>query len=113
MRPNDMRIAYVINSVEGGGAASPVPDIADVIHGTGAKIRIFALTRRDGRALDAIAKAGIDVVVRNGGLKDHVAAFRCSYGQLHSREPVRACCSCAPTSPIKARRTGSAHWTHG
>ena len=76
MRPNDMRIAYVINSVEGGGAASPVPDIADVIHGTGAKIRIFALTRRDGRALDAIAKAGIDVVVRNGGLKDHVAAFR-------------------------------------
>jgi len=76
MRPNDMRIAYVINSVEGGGAASPVPDIANVIRGTGAEIRIFALTRRDGRALDAMAKAELDVLVRDGGLEDHVAALR-------------------------------------
>jgi glycosyltransferase involved in cell wall biosynthesis len=70
-----MRIAYVINSVEGGGAALPVPSIAEVLRGCGAEVRIYALTRRDGRAIAPMEAAGLEVIVRDGGEKDHLAAL--------------------------------------
>ncbi|WP_454883772.1 glycosyltransferase [Sphingomonas oryzagri] len=70
-----MRIAYVINSVEGGGAALPVPAIAEVLRAGGADIRIYALTRRDGRAIAPMEAAGLEVVVRDGGEGDHLAAL--------------------------------------
>lgn len=69
------RVAYIINSVEGGGAALPIPWIGQVIKKGGAELRIFALTRRNGRALDPIRKAGLDVIVREGGEKDHLSAY--------------------------------------
>ncbi len=71
-----LRIGYVINSVEGGGAALPVPDIARVLRDAGAEVKVFALTRRDGRALPAMARAGLEVEVRDGGERDHLAALR-------------------------------------
>lgn len=71
-----MRIAYVINSVEGGGAALPVPSVVEVLQQGGAEVKVFALTRRDGRALPAFAAAGVQVEIRPGGEKDHVAAVR-------------------------------------
>ena len=49
------RIAYVINSVEGGGAALPVPAVTSVLRDAGAEVAVFALTRRDGRAACALA----------------------------------------------------------
>jgi len=70
------RIAYVINSVEGGGAALPVPAIAQVLRDCGAQVRVFALTRRDGRALPPMERAGLDPLVREGGTGDHAAALR-------------------------------------
>lgn len=70
------KIAYVINSVEGGGAALPVPAIVEVLRGQGAQVRVFALTRRDGRALPAMTAAGLDPLVRQGGEKDHASALR-------------------------------------
>jgi glycosyltransferase involved in cell wall biosynthesis len=70
-----MRIAYVINSVEGGGAAAPVPALAAVMRAHGADVRVFALTRRDGRALPAMVAAGLDPLVREGGEHDHMAAL--------------------------------------
>ena len=71
-----VRIAYVINSFEGGGAAAPVPAIAQVLRDGGAEVRVFALTRRDGRAEAGIAAAGLDPLVREGGEHDHRAALR-------------------------------------
>lgn len=71
-----MRIAYVINSVEGGGAASPVPAVTRVLRDLGAEVRVFALARRDGRALPAMEAAGLQPLVREGGLHDHVLALR-------------------------------------
>jgi glycosyltransferase involved in cell wall biosynthesis len=71
-----MRVAYIINSVEGGGAASPVPAVTRVLRDQGADVRVFALTRRDGRALPAMEAAGLRPLVRPGGLHDHVAALR-------------------------------------
>ena len=79
---SEVRIAYVINSVEGGGAQSPVPAIARVFRDYGAKVRVFALTRRDGRGLPAIERAGLDPLVREGGEKDHLAAARWLTTQL-------------------------------
>lgn len=72
MKP--MRIAYVINSVEGGGASQPVPAIARVLQDGGAQIRVLALTARDRRGLPAMIEAGLDTHVRDGGPADHLAA---------------------------------------
>ncbi|MEZ5656361.1 MAG: glycosyltransferase family 4 protein [Sphingobium sp.] len=71
-----MRIAYVINSVEGGGAALPVPAIAQVLRDQGAEVRVFALTGRDRRALPPMQAADLDPLIRDGGEKDHIAAAR-------------------------------------
>lgn len=68
-----MRIAYVINSVEGGGAAQPVPLITQVLRDAGAHVRVFALSPRDRRGLPAMVAAGLDPLVREGGAGDHVA----------------------------------------
>jgi glycosyltransferase involved in cell wall biosynthesis len=69
-----MRIAYVINSLEGGGAALPVPAVAGTLAALGATVEIFALTRRDGRGLPAMQAAGLRVHVRPGGEADHLSA---------------------------------------
>jgi glycosyltransferase involved in cell wall biosynthesis len=69
------RIAYVINSVEGGGAAMPVPAVAGVLRDAGAEVALFALTRRDGRAIAAMEASGLSVTVRDGGETDHLAAL--------------------------------------
>jgi glycosyltransferase involved in cell wall biosynthesis len=71
-----MRVAYVINSLEGGGASAPIPAIAAVLQSNGCEVRVFALTPRDRRGLPAIEKAGIPVVIRDGGTSDHLAALR-------------------------------------
>jgi glycosyltransferase involved in cell wall biosynthesis len=70
-----MRIAYIINSMEGGGAAFPVPAVARVLKAHGATVEIFALTRRDGRAIAAMEAEGLEVHVRSGGEKDHLQAY--------------------------------------
>jgi glycosyltransferase involved in cell wall biosynthesis len=71
-----IRIAYVINSVEGGGAASPVPAVLGVLRAGGAEVAVFALTPRDRRGEVAMRAAGLEVQVRDGGERDHVAALR-------------------------------------
>lgn len=70
------RIAYIINSVEGGGAALPVPAVTRVLRDHGAQVRLFALTPRDRRALPAILESGLVAEVRDGGKRDHLAAYR-------------------------------------
>ena len=70
-----MRIAYIINSLEGGGAAMPVPAVAQVLAQQGATVEVLALTRRDGRALAPMLAVGLNVRVREGGEGDHLAAF--------------------------------------
>jgi glycosyltransferase involved in cell wall biosynthesis len=70
-----MRIFYVINSVEGGGAALPVPAVAKVLAAQGAHVEVLALTRRDGRALPSMIREGLEVRVRPGGERDHVHAL--------------------------------------
>lgn len=77
-----MRIAYVINSVEGGGASQPVPAIAQVLREAGAEVRVFALTPRDRKGLPTMVEARLDPAVRAGGKGDHVAAIQWLRRQL-------------------------------
>lgn len=71
-----MRILYVINSLEGGGASAPVPAVAKCLQSQGCEVRIAALTPRDRRGLPAIERAGLAVTIREGGEKDHLKALR-------------------------------------
>jgi glycosyltransferase involved in cell wall biosynthesis len=82
-----MRIAYVINSVEGGGAALPVPIVTRLMRDHGAEIEVFALTPRDGRAIEAMERAGLRVHVRAGGEKDHASAFGWLKSSLRAWRP--------------------------
>lgn len=62
-----MRIAYVINTFEGGGAALPIPAIVEVCRQHGHEVHVAALIRRNGRAMGAMQKAGIEGVVLADG----------------------------------------------
>ncbi|KXV73540.1 glycosyl transferase family 1 [Acetobacter malorum] len=83
-----MRIAYIINSTEGGGAAFPVPAITSVFRNAGHEVAVFALTRRDGRAIKPMQDAGLDVRVRDGGRKDHLAALLWLKRQMELWQPT-------------------------
>lgn len=83
-----MRIAYIINSTEGGGAAFPVPAITSVFREAGHEVAVFALTRRDGRAIKPMLEAGLEVHVREGGRKDHLAALLWLKRQMDLWQPT-------------------------
>lgn len=83
-----MHILYVINSVEGGGAALPVPSIIDVLRSEGAEVTVAALTRRDGRAIAPIEATGVRLIVRDGGTKDHAQALGWLDAQVRALRPT-------------------------
>lgn len=68
------RILYVINSLEGGGAAAALPRVLTALTNHGATVRLAALTRRNGLAIAACEKAGFSPIIRDGGERDHIAA---------------------------------------
>lgn len=71
-----MKIAYVTSSLEGSGGPLPIPAVTRVLRNAGAHVEVFALTRRDGRALPPMLADGLQVHVREGGNRDHWAAYR-------------------------------------
>lgn len=80
-----MRIDYVINSMEGGGAQTPVPRIVQALEAAGAQVRVLALTRRNGLAIERLRAAGVDLVIRDGGEADHLAALKWLKQQARDR----------------------------
>jgi len=83
-----MRIAYVMNSLEGGGATAPVPAITRVMRDNGCEPRVFALSRRDGRGLPAMLDAGLEVEVCGYGEKEQVQALRWLNAQIGAWRPT-------------------------
>ncbi len=69
-----MRVAYVINSLEGGGAALPLVAVVRLLQDRGDEVRVLALSRRDGRAAAALDAAGIDWRVAPAGKGQHLRA---------------------------------------
>ena len=83
------RILYVINSMEGGGAASPLPAIMSTLRSAGAEVKLIALLERNGKAITPIVDAGFPIDIREGGERDELAAIRwikshaLSFGATH------------------------------
>jgi len=61
-----MRILYVINSLDGGGGALPLPRVVDVLRSAGHEVGVVSLMERDGRARPALEAAGITYEVIGG-----------------------------------------------
>jgi len=109
------RIVYLINSVEGGGAALPAPNIIDLLRRQGFAVTVLALTRRDGRALPAFEAARIEVRVRDGGEHDHVAALRWVRAQVAALKPDLIWTSLTKATllgQLAAGRTPVVSWQH-
>lgn len=62
-----MRIAYLINSLDGYGAGLPIPMVTGFMRDAGADVRLFALARRDGRMEPLLTEAGLAFDVRPNG----------------------------------------------
>ncbi len=86
--PAPLRIAYVINSMEGGGASAPIAAIAEVLRRCGAEIQVLALCWRDGRGIPALHAAGIPVEVRDGAEADHGSALKWLLARLRAIRPA-------------------------
>lgn len=83
-----MRIAYIINSLEGGGAAFPVPSILSLMREYGAEVKIFALATKDGKALPSMHKARLSVSVRQGSATDHFQTLLWLDQQIRMYQPT-------------------------
>ncbi len=82
-----MRIAYVINSLEGGGAALPVPMVTRLMRDAGHDVKLFALSMRNGLALPPMEADGLDWDCFEGGKAEHLGAFRWLNHSLSSFKP--------------------------
>ncbi|HEY3695288.1 glycosyltransferase family 4 protein [Phenylobacterium sp.] len=98
-----MRIAYIINSLEGGGAAAPVPAVVRVMAASGATVEVFALSRRDGRAIPGFDAADVRWSVSPAGKSQHLRAASWLWGELRRFRPT-----CLWTSLTQATLIGQA-----
>ncbi|MBY8824937.1 glycosyltransferase [Sphingomonas colocasiae] len=64
-----MRICYVINSLDGGGGALPLPHVLAVMRAAGHDPFVVSLMERDGRARRPLEQAGIDHMVIGGATR--------------------------------------------
>ena len=83
-----MKIAYITSSLEGGGAQLPIPAVTRVLRDNGAKVKIFALTLRDGRALPSILADGLPINIREGGDFDHWNAYKWLEQEIINYKPT-------------------------
>ncbi len=82
-----MRIAYLINSMEGGGAQSPLPEIIASLERNGAEVELFALARKDGGAIPRLRERGVKLNIHSGPLSDHLGAYRWASQAIERTRP--------------------------
>lgn len=70
-----MRIVYLINGLNGGGAAFPVPALVATMQRRGHTVRVLALMAQDGRAGARFTDAGLDWALLPGGAVNVVRSF--------------------------------------
>ncbi|GBR52973.1 lipopolysaccharide glycosyl transferase [Neokomagataea thailandica NBRC 106555] len=112
-----MKIAYVINSLECGGAQSPIPDIVHLIQERGGDVTVFGLEERDGLAIPLLRRAGIPVRLRTGRKKDHINAYLWLKRELKAFKPDVVWTSLTRATllgQIVARqlKVPTVHWQH-
>jgi glycosyltransferase involved in cell wall biosynthesis len=112
-----MRIAYVINGLDWGGAQSRLVAVLDEICRSGAHVEVFALSRRDGRAEGVLQDAGYTVHCYAGARSDHVRAAFWLNREMRAYHPTHLWSSLTQATLIGtllAKRYGipAAHWQH-
>ncbi len=67
-----MRICYLINGLNGGGAAFPMTDVIRIMRSRGHEVDVVALMRQDGRAGKHLENAGIPYRIIGSGPFDYL-----------------------------------------
>lgn len=82
-----MKIAYVINSLEAGGAQYPVPRIIEGLRALGIETTVYALSLRDGLAVKRLEAAGVKWVCAPVDKDAHFQAARWLNAELTRNPP--------------------------
>jgi len=82
-----MRIHYLINGLNGGGAAFPLIDVIGLMRAAGHEVRLLALMPQDGRALPRLQAAGIDCAILGRDAGDFVDSARALIRRLRRDRP--------------------------
>ena len=82
-----MRVAYVINSLEAGGAQFPIPRIHAGLAERGVELTVYALSDRDGLSIPKLEAAGVPMVRSGLPKTSHVKAARWLKAELKRDRP--------------------------
>ncbi|WP_293000652.1 glycosyltransferase [Nevskia sp.] len=82
-----MRILYLINGLNGGGAAFPVPELIATAERHGDTVRVLALMPQDGRAAERFDRAGLDWALIGRGPRDFIPSFRKLLAEIRAWRP--------------------------
>ncbi|NKF22814.1 glycosyltransferase [Solimonas marina] len=82
-----MQIHYLINGLNGGGAAFPIPDLVAHMRGRGHQVRVLALQPQDRRSCAWLDRAGIEWQVLGRRDRDWFGAARALHAELDRDRP--------------------------
>jgi glycosyltransferase involved in cell wall biosynthesis len=82
-----MRITYLINGLNGGGAAFPMMQVIALMRDSGHEVEVLALMRQDGKAGKRLEEAGIPFKVLGNSTTDYLGQARALAHALRDRRP--------------------------
>ena len=112
-----MRLAYVINSLEAGGAQYPIPRIVAGLRAHGIATTVYALSRRDDLAVPALEAAGVPMIRAPFAKAQHLAGYRWLAAELARQQPDAIWTSLTQAT-LLGQRVGKRHripvisWQH-
>lgn len=93
-----MRILYVINSLDGGGGALPLPRVLGLMRDAGHEVEVVAMMRRDGRACEPLRDAGFDFAFVGAGERRWLAPAGRLYAHARTWRPDLIWTSLSPAT---------------
>jgi len=82
-----MYITYLINGLNGGGAAFPVPDLVRLMESRGHRVKVIALMPQDMKSAARFDAAGLDWTLIGTGPRDFVGCARKLLALLRTEKP--------------------------
>jgi glycosyltransferase involved in cell wall biosynthesis len=86
-KPPQVRICYLINGLNGGGASFPMIDVIQLMRSRGHQVKVLALMKQDGRAIERLEQAGIEFRIIGGGLRDVIGSGSRLVADLRRERP--------------------------
>lgn len=82
-----MHIHYLINGLNGGGAAFPIPHLVARMRARGHTVRVLALSLQDGKSCERLDRAGIEWKVLGRSARDWIGAARALFAEIRADRP--------------------------